>query len=95
MKQINPVVGDWYKRPGGSLFEVVAYDEDDATIEVQHYDGTVEEYDLDAWREMFLTQAQPPEDWSGSFDMDREDYGVDRDDGAERFSNPLDDLLNS
>lgn len=95
MKQINPVVGDWYKRPGGSLFEVVAYDEDDATIEVQHYDGTVEEYELEAWREMFLTQVEPPEDWSGSFDMEREDYGVDRDDGAERFGNPLDELLNS
>ncbi|MDH3588857.1 MAG: hypothetical protein OEQ74_05585 [Gammaproteobacteria bacterium] len=94
MTEIIPVIGNWYKKPGGNLFEVVAFDEDDSTIEVQHYDGTVEEYEVDTWREMLLIEAEPPEDWSGSFDMDREDYGVDRDDGAAN-GNPLDELLNS
>ena len=95
MKEVNPVVGDWYKRPGGSLFEVVAYDEDDATIEVQHYDGTVEEYEFEAWREMFLTKVEPPEDWSGSFDMELEDYGVDRHDGSGHHTGSIDELLDS
>ena len=44
-----PVVGDWYRRQGGELFEIVAIDEDDGTIEVQHFDGTVEELDFEAW----------------------------------------------
>ena len=44
----NPVVGDWY-RHNGALFEVVAIDRDDGTVEVQHFDGTLEEFDLDTW----------------------------------------------
>ena len=68
----------------------------EATIEVQHYDGTVGEYDLEAWNEMLLVDAEPPEDWSGSLDIDREDYGVDRDErAADRYGNPLDELLDS
>jgi len=39
------IVGDWYRRRGGELFETVAIDEDDGTIDVQHFDGTVEEID--------------------------------------------------
>lgn len=78
------------------MFEVVAIDEDDATIEIQHYDGTVGEYDLEAWNDLVLTEAEPPEDWSGSLDMEREDYGVDRDErAADRYGNPLDEILDS
>lgn len=96
MTNINPIVGDWYKKPGGGLFEVVATDEGDGTIEVQHYDGTVEEYDFEAWGEMLLLAVEPPEDWSGSFDMEKEDYGVDLDDGhVEHHGNPLDQILDS
>lgn len=96
MTQINPVIGDWYKMSGGGIFEVVAFDEDDGTIEIQHYDGTVEEYELDAWREMLLLSVEPPEDWSGSFDIEKEDYGVDLDDPrADWHGNPLDEVLDS
>jgi hypothetical protein len=38
MTSPSPVVGDWYRRPGGALFEVVAIDrvdsEDEADSEV-------------------------------------------------------------
>ena len=96
MTQVNPVVGSWYKLSGGGLFEVVAIDEQDATIEVQHYDGTVEEYELDAWRDMLLLAAEPPEDWAGSLDIEKEDYGVDRDEPRiDLHGNPLDELLDS
>ena len=96
MAAIIPVIGKWYKRPGGGLFEVVAIDDDDATIDIQHYDGTVGQHDLEAWNEMLLIEAEPPEDWSGSLDMDRADYGVERDErAADPYGNPLDDLLDS
>ncbi len=74
-----PVIGDWYRSVNGDLLEVVAFDESDATIEIQYFDGTVEEWDLDAWEEMELEAAEPPEDWSGSVDIAREDFAVDRD----------------
>ena len=65
-----PIVGDWYRRPGGGLFEVVAIDEDDGTAEIQHFDGTVEEVELEAWGDQMFQATTPPEDWSGSVDMD-------------------------
>ena len=43
---MTPSVGLWYQNLEGELLEVVAFDPDEGTIEVQFYDGTVEEYDL-------------------------------------------------
>ena len=60
MTSPSPVVGEWYRRFNGALFEVVAIDRDDGTVEVQHFDGTVEEFDLEAWEEMEFEEAQPP-----------------------------------
>jgi len=45
----QPGIGDWYRLNGGSLFEVVALDDDDGTIEIQYFDGTVEELDIEDW----------------------------------------------
>lgn len=69
-----PAVGQWYRQPGGELLEVVAIDEDDGTIDVQHFDGTVEELDLDAWLETGFEGVDAPEDYSGSLDLDREAF---------------------
>ena len=70
-----PVVGMWYERPGGEAFEVVALDRDDRTVEIQYFDGTVEELDLDEWREEEIRATEAPEDWTGSVDVDTEDTG--------------------
>ena len=69
-----PVIGHWFRRPNGTLFEVVAIDEDDATVEIQQFDGTIDEVDIDRWPELLLMEVSAPEDWSGSVDMDPEDY---------------------
>jgi hypothetical protein len=69
-----PTVGDWYRIRGGESFEVVALDEEGGQIEMQYFDGTVEEMELDDWIEQadarVIETAEPPEDWSGSVDMD-------------------------
>ena len=70
-----PVIGQWFRRPDGTLFEVVATDEDDATVEIQLFDGTIDEVDIDRWSELLLVEVSAPEDWSGSVDMDPEDFG--------------------
>jgi hypothetical protein len=31
----QPGIGDWYRLSGGALFEVVALDDDDGTVEIQ------------------------------------------------------------
>ena len=69
-----PVIGQWFRRPDGTLFEVVATDEDDATVEIQLFDGTIDEVDIDRWSELLLVEVSAPEDWSGSVDMDPEDF---------------------
>jgi hypothetical protein len=77
----QPGIGDWYRqKEGGALFEVVAFDDDDGTIEIQYFDGTVEEMDVDDWEAQWddgaLESADPPEDWSGSVDVEPEDDGL-------------------
>ena len=69
-----PVIGKWFRRPNGNMFEVVAVDEEDHTIEIQHFDATIEEVDLESWAELLTVEISAPEDWSGSVDMDPDDY---------------------
>jgi hypothetical protein len=69
-----PDIGSWFRRPNGTLFEVVAVDEDDDTVEIQQFDGTIGEIEFEYWPRLLLVEVSPPEDWSGSVDMDPEDY---------------------
>ena len=73
----NPSIGEWYRHTGGDSFEVVAFDEDDGTIEIQYFDGTVEDMDIEDWEAQWedgaLESAEPPEDWSGSVDVESEE----------------------
>lgn len=72
-----PNIGEWYRHTGGNSFEVVAFDEDDGTIEIQYFDGTVEEMDTEDWDSQWadraLETAEPPEDWTGSVDVEPND----------------------
>lgn len=77
MNVIKPVVGQWYRGATNELFEVVAIDDADETIEVQYFDGSITEMEFDAWNEQLLDadieMADAPEDWSGSVDVGSED----------------------
>lgn len=76
MTHYRPIVGNWYQdTDAGCIFEVVAYDEEDETIEVQHLDGEVEEYEIDSWKELRLSGIAPPEDWRLGFELSQEDAG--------------------
>ncbi|HEX3843413.1 MAG TPA: DUF6763 family protein [Steroidobacteraceae bacterium] len=73
----QPSIGDWYRLRGGELFEVVAIDDDEGTIDIQYFDGTVEEMEREDWEAQWedgaLGAAEPPEDWSGSVDVEASD----------------------
>jgi len=43
------------------------------TIELQFFDGTVDEADPERWLSMQPKVTEPPEDWSGSVDVNNED----------------------
>ena len=94
-------IGDWYRLKGGELFEVVAYDADDGTIEIQYFDGAVEEWDIEDWQaygeDGDLEEAEAPEDWSGSVDVDgdtdKDSRGSDDlNDERRQWAGSLDDL---
>lgn len=87
----QPVVGDWYLSPSGETFEVVAYEPAEETVEIQYFDGSLEELDLDTWLETNAEPVEPPEDWSGSLDMMREDFTEERA-TPHSSNNPLDEF---
>jgi hypothetical protein len=95
----QPDIGEWYQVRGGELLEVVAIDEDDGTIEVQYFDGTVEELDLADWEAQRangqIQDADAPEDWSGSVDVEGDEDSLApnaRFDGDPQLAGGLDGL---
>lgn len=74
MSGIAAEIGHWYQDlQTGAVFEVVAIDDEDQTIEAQLLDGALLEYDLDSWRDLLLQEIEEPEDWQEAFELDDED----------------------
>lgn len=75
--RLKPVVGNWYNHlDKGDLFQVVALDEASGTIEIQEFDGGLDELDVEEWRQMAIESAAPPEDWSGPVDdVEPDEFG--------------------
>ncbi len=86
-----PTIGDWYLTPGGATFEVVAFDEEDESVEIQYFDGAVEEVDLETWLDLGAEPTEPREDWTHSYDMSREDVGNEDVHMQSLAANPLND----
>lgn len=75
--RLPPVVGNWYShRDKGEMFQVVALDELTGTIEIQEFDGGIDEIDLDEWRTLAVDSAAQPEDWGGPLDsVEADEFG--------------------
>ena len=72
--EADPIVNSWYKHlDKGQTFQVVAVDENEFLIEIQYFDGDVEEIDIDDWYLMDLEQIESPEDLSGALDVSEPD----------------------
>jgi len=82
MSDADPIIGNWYRnQETGNDFEVVALDEDAQTVEIQYFDGELEELDLEVWYDLPIDPIEAPEDWSGPFDeLETDDLGYDVDD---------------
>ena len=70
-------IGQWYaRRDKGEIFQVIGIDEDSQTVEIQTFDGDLDEIDGGAWSALPLALAAPPEDWTGPMDdVERDDLG--------------------
>jgi hypothetical protein len=90
----DPSVGQWF-RTDDEPFEIVGVDVQAEVVLVQHYDGTLEEFDFDNWLELSAQPCAPPEDYSGALDIEPDDYGLEREalsPRSARGGNPLDEL---
>lgn len=88
-------IDQWYQRlDKGEVFRVTAYDEDTRTIEIQTFDGDLDEIDEEVWNTLPLELAEPPEDWTGPIDdVEIDDLGyTDTEMTAADWSAPLQPL---
>ncbi len=94
MTALEPVVGNWYKNViSGERFEVVATDDDTRTVEIQHFEGEIEEFDMDVWWDLQLSGLPPQEDRGGPFeDLEQDDVEIDGPSAGTHRGNPLDEL---
>jgi len=59
----EPQIGQWYgRRDSEDIFQVTGLDERARTIEIQYFDGVIDEIDADTWTSLPLEFAEPPED---------------------------------
>lgn len=64
-----PVVGQWYRRSDRPLpFHVVATHAADQTVDVEYFDGTVDEWPLSHWHGLDIVPTGAPPDATGAFD---------------------------
>ena len=88
----EPIVGAVYEDEERRSFEVIAFDEDLGTIEVQYEDETVNEIDLDAWYEMELKRVASIKDERNPDDEEGyENDEADDNDDDEEDEDDLDD----
>ena len=73
------MVGAFSEDENGRIFEVIAFDENDGTIEIQYSDSTLNEIDLDDWYGMDLERQEV------------DDEEEDAKDAADDISEPDDD----
>ena len=90
--EYEPNINAWYQHlDKGQRFQVVAVDEAEGTVEIQHFDGDIEEDELDEWYDMDIVQCEAPENWSGAVDIgELDDFGTGiTDTTAEEWDEPL------
>lgn len=89
----NPVVDSWYHQAEkAQRFLVTAIDGHSDTVEIQYFDGTLDEFDMSTWYAMAVEAVEAPEDWTGPVDMD--DLGsIDAEMSAEDWESPYNEEM--
>jgi hypothetical protein len=91
---LKPVITQWYRHLNkGQQFYVTAFDEAEGTVELQHFDGDLEEMDIDDWHAIAVELIEQPEDWTGPVDdIERDDLGYSETDmTAQDWQAPLEE----
>ncbi|WP_455208888.1 DUF6763 family protein [Kaarinaea lacus] len=76
--EFDPILANWYRHlDKGQLFRVVAIDDSNGVIEIQNFDGDVDEIEISQWQDLDIEMAEEPENFSGPYDVgELDDYGT-------------------
>lgn len=89
----EPIIGLWYKDlDSDTIFEVVAIDKTENSIEIQYFDGNIAELDWEVWLKMEIREIPQPEDWSGPYELDKEDGIYQANEGHSSSPKSIDDI---
>ncbi len=91
--ECDPIIGSWYcHQDKGQRFRVVALDEYNKTVEVQNFDGNLDEYEMRDWYQEKIVLCEAPENLSGPLDIGNlDDLGTDiTDTKRSDWNEPLD-----
>ncbi len=74
----DPRLEQWYARlDKGQRFFITAVDTESEAIEVQHFDGDLEEFSFEEWRDLDIELSEAPENWTGALDIaEKDDLGT-------------------
>lgn len=89
---LDPIVDNWYMHlDKGQRFAVTAVNEDDETIELQNFDGDIDEVTFSDWSDFNIELCEAPENWSGPIDVGTiDDYGTEvTDTSNDEWNEPL------
>ena len=90
--EADPIIDNWYYHlDKGQRFFVVDVDNEEGIVEIQHFDGDVEEMSLREWYDMNIKVGEAPENWSGAMDIGEvDDFGTEITDTPRKdWSDPL------
>ena len=74
LNELDPIVNNWYHHlEKGMDFFVVAIDEENGLIEIQNFEGDLEEIDFEEWWEIEMEPSEAPEDFAGPIDVPNKD----------------------
>ena len=72
--ELDPLINQWYAHlDKGQRFYITAINEDQGTIEIQNFDGDLEEITPDDWKNLNIELSVEPENWSGALDISEKD----------------------
>ena len=72
--EFDPRIDQWYSHlDKGQRFYVTAINEEENTVDIQHFDGDLEEFSLEEWRDLRIVLSEQPENWRGALDISEKD----------------------
>lgn len=66
-------IGQWYAVEHSDRFKVVAVDDANRSIEIQYFDGTLEDISYATWSQLETRDSAPPDNDCGALDTEPPD----------------------